>query len=649
MRYRSRPQTLLSLGSQSKANRAGSLRLVSYLHKRRVIFRFALCGTSSSEPETACHVLLKQRLKEGFVFTNSRDGVISLAILLDMEAVSLKDRVTLHGKHTLEHSSSCVVQYVLFPPTISQKGLFAFEVWVEAHHGYVKSTKSNPSYLHGADFTGILNRICIRDQTTICALATFDHIKHICNASQHPPANSQGVEENDSRNSVKNSSQDETYSETLLVSDSSNDGKLFLNSPQLKHTEYFIDRRAGGVIQSSHVPFSVMQIIKCSKRRDFTFDSFLPEDWNNADSQQSDFSPKSNTAEENTKSRTCPPLKRNLLNRILSLCVGDQLHGYSSLEIRLREEEQQHLHNLLCTENPQSHPSNLSLNDFVPSSENEHIIKWLHHGTDLPIDILQEHLNKQTAELLTAEMLETSSTIDGVKEPSSSEQPYEEHTDFFPEDGISSCQKESSEDSTDNVVDDFSEEFLHKLFPGQSYKCNEGPQIRQSTTNIKSQKNTNMSHPSYRCFCFLQEEDMVLILFRNYDELEPFQEVDVKSSDFDKFSFYMFSVRRDQLVSGARPRFVSRQSFPRILQLRFVYNGDIPMTSLDSSPHTVFGDIFSRALVQTVFVTFQNGDTISPITFRRILSASESANCRIRIDDVAHAFYSCKSDKIDDE
>ena len=492
---------------------------MSYLHKQRVVLRFDLEGKCSAEPVELAQLLVKHRRSEGFAYTRTCDGVISLSILLDMDTThggvagsdsplcssqkqqqeqeqqqqqqkhqqklasvaTMADQLFSKPTRHRDPSTSCLVQYVLFPPTVHNRRIFAVEVWVEPQHGVCRACKQNPTHLHGADFKGVLNRILTKDETILHAIASFDHVGHrlmACVQEQemsqpHSGAAAFGIHPSTAARAARKSA---GTADHVVGADSfehvgmphraagvgarakpaprapqassaagPDDHELQIATvaaPPVARTRYLLDKHVGGVVRSTQVPFSAVQMLRCARRRDYTFDSFLAEDF--ASMLESRASATTNkrtattataataataaaaattTTTTTTKTATTTTTTTTtaasstatatrsgawvgeedefgalgwssphecFLTNLLSLCMGKELCDAAPVEIQLQDSELEYLHDTLLPESPASPLPTLALNDFVPANEDATMRLWLRHHADLPEDLREE-------------------------------------------------------------------------------------------------------------------------------------------------------------------------------------------------------------------------------------------------------------------
>ncbi|CAG9759252.1 unnamed protein product [Ceutorhynchus assimilis] len=129
------------------------------------------------------NTLTRMRLKEGYQFAYSSSGIVTMVLEVDLEA-----------------KSSCLVQYVLFPPynnwgddllscsdeemepSLEQEAELEMitEVWIEPQHGKVVPSHSRISYINNMNYYQIADAIRKIDFRCINVLITMEHISLMC-------------------------------------------------------------------------------------------------------------------------------------------------------------------------------------------------------------------------------------------------------------------------------------------------------------------------------------------------------------------------------------------------------------------------------------------------------------------------------------
>ncbi|CAH0562057.1 unnamed protein product [Brassicogethes aeneus] len=199
--------------------------LSRYLYHKRWIWG-AYHPANPKLPDTAISRILStltgMRIKEGFSFAHSSSGIITMVLELWMD-----------------QTSSCVVQYVLFPPHCAWCGGDDFysgsdeendmsseldsemqlvtEVWIEPQYGKVLPSDPRISYMDNKHYYEIADVICRIDLQCINSLLTMEHLSLMCQDKGYPMLTFNRMVSSTSRKSRKSSRN--SYLEPPIVPD----------------------------------------------------------------------------------------------------------------------------------------------------------------------------------------------------------------------------------------------------------------------------------------------------------------------------------------------------------------------------------------------------------------------------------------------
>ncbi|XP_017776135.1 PREDICTED: protein SZT2-like [Nicrophorus vespilloides] len=166
--------------------------LSRYLFHQRWIWRATHLSNERLDVGSLARILgtlTRMRIMEGFNFAHSASGIITMVKELRMNAPH----------------SSCVIQYVLFPPhsawwmerassgggseeenesdsdSLSQ---IVTEVWIEPQFGSVISNSSRVSYMDGKRYYELADVIKMMDKRCIHSLLTLEHLIYMCKGKE---------------------------------------------------------------------------------------------------------------------------------------------------------------------------------------------------------------------------------------------------------------------------------------------------------------------------------------------------------------------------------------------------------------------------------------------------------------------------------
>ncbi|KAL3869893.1 hypothetical protein ACJMK2_042520, partial [Sinanodonta woodiana] len=221
IRYEKKPRDLTKLEDQSEgflplavlsqsemANKSAvSLfkSLSRYLYHQRWIWTIQMPSVQVSMQSVGriLSILTKMRLQEGFHFGVTNSGIVNMALEVEMIDSSWAGNAgtTMRKPDT----SSCVIQYVMFPPhsktsddsllddldemeTTEADGELQIvtECWVEPQDGVSINNSPERQQFDGANFKQISQVLFPRDLECVSALVTFEHLMYLCQNSAIP-------------------------------------------------------------------------------------------------------------------------------------------------------------------------------------------------------------------------------------------------------------------------------------------------------------------------------------------------------------------------------------------------------------------------------------------------------------------------------
>ncbi|CAI9736159.1 Hypothetical predicted protein [Octopus vulgaris] len=151
--------------------------------------------------------LAKIRTQEGFHFALTTIGIVNMVLEVEMKSdnsfIKRTPRLGYEGEDENDEShtsSTCVVQYILFPPnakntrgSISEDEMeecelaesdgelqIVTECWVEPQHGLSVNNPLERKHLNGLTYQEIASSFYSLDYETISCLTTFEHLIYVC-------------------------------------------------------------------------------------------------------------------------------------------------------------------------------------------------------------------------------------------------------------------------------------------------------------------------------------------------------------------------------------------------------------------------------------------------------------------------------------
>ncbi|XP_067949476.1 KICSTOR complex protein SZT2-like [Watersipora subatra] len=207
VRYERVPKTILTVDdiNHDIAPMDGvASRLANYLHHQRWVWYLQPSDDNNQFDSldiksigNILDVVTKLRLQEGFNFSQTNSGIVSMILEVDMTNVTEGAETQIPKED--QESLSCLVQYITFPPQrrarlqdgssesdgedeILECGelVMVTEVWIEPQHGFVANSTPERLDYDGCTFYNWPDKVFPKDERCITLLVTLDHLLKHC-------------------------------------------------------------------------------------------------------------------------------------------------------------------------------------------------------------------------------------------------------------------------------------------------------------------------------------------------------------------------------------------------------------------------------------------------------------------------------------